>query len=321
MEATRAVKRRLGWSALALVALWALAACRGRPFAWREERLTSPPTTLFTSTPVPSSPTPPFSPTPTRSPTPTPQPTPTPLTCWTSGGRIETHRLTSAHLAWPLDVRVYLPPCYDAQPTRRYPVLYLIHGQNFTDAQWDRLGVDETLDRLIPQGELPPFIVVMPRDREWTQPAESGFDEALLDDLLPWVEARYRTLPGRRYRAIGGLSRGAAWALHLAFTHWEVFGAVGGHSPPVFWTDGPKVRGWLAAIPPQAWPRIYLDIGEGDRQEILESARWLEGLLTELGIPHEWHLNAGRHDEAYWSAHVEAYLRWYAAPWQVAPDE
>lgn len=311
-----------------MLALWAgvLAACGRRPFASpTPERFGSEPTTptvlhrpsltaLATATAIA------WLPGPTSTPAPTVTPmgfsTPTPLACWGDGGRIETHRLDSAFLDWPLDVRVYLPPCYGAQPGRRYPVLYLIHGQNFTDDQWDRLGVDETLDRLVPLGVLPPFIVVMPRDREWTQPAESGFDEALVQELVPWVDAHYRTLPGRTHRAIGGLSRGAAWALRLAFTRWDLFGAVGGHSPPVFWTDGPQVRGWLEAIPPQAWPRIYLDIGEGDRQEILQSAFWLEGLLTELGIPHEWHLNTGRHDEAYWAAHVEAYLRWYAIPWQ-----
>ena len=265
------------------------------------------------------SPTPLVWPSATPSPAPTLTPTSTPLTCWSQGGRIETHQLTVAETPWPLDVRVYLPPCYDVQFQRAYPVLYLIHGQNFTDDQWDRLGVDETLDRLVPQGDLPPFIIVMPRDREWTQPDEDGFGEAVVHELVPWVDAHYRTFPDRTHRAIGGLSRGAAWALHLAFTHWDLFGAVGGHSPPVFWTDAPHVPDWLAAIPPEAWPRIWLDIGDMDRQEILESAAWLEALLTQMGIPHEWHLYAGRHNEAYWRAHVEEYLRWYAAPWQEPP--
>ncbi len=270
------------------------------------------------TTPLAASPsvTPSAQPSATPSPTPPPTVTPTPLTCWSQGGRMEIHQLSVAETPWPLDFRVYLPPCYDAQPQRAYPVLYLIHGQNFTDDQWDRLGVDEVLDRRIPQGDLPPFLVVMPRDREWTQPNEDGFGKAVVQELLPWVDAHYRTLTDRKYRAIGGLSRGAAWALHLAFTRWDLFGAVGGHSPPVFWTDAPHMPDWLAAIPPENWPRIWLDVGDMDRQEILESAEWLEALLTQMGIPHEWHLYTGQHNETYWRAHVEEYLRWYAAPWQ-----
>lgn len=255
--------------------------------------------------------------TPTNTPTASPTPSPTPLTCWIQGGRIEKHRLNPPEDVWPLDFRVYLPPCYDAQPQRAYPVLYLIHGQGFTDDQWDRLGVDETLDRLIPAGQLPPFLVVMPRDQGWEQPDEDGFDEAFVHTLMPWIESHYRTLPQRKYRAIGGLSRGGGWALHIGLTQWPLFGAIGGHSPAVFWHDGPHVEAWLDAIPPGQWPRIWLDVGDMDRQEILKSARWLEALLTTRGIPHEWHLYTGRHNEAYWSAHVAEYLLWYAEPWQV----
>jgi enterochelin esterase-like enzyme len=72
---------------------------------------------------------------------------------------------------------------------------------------------------------------------------------------------------------------------------------------------------WLRAIPSADLPRIYIDIGEKDRPEILESAGWLENLLTEEGIPHEWYLFTGEHTEAYWQAHLEQYLRWYNAGW------
>lgn len=218
-------------------------------------------------------------------------------------------------LPLPLEFRLYLPPCYAELPARRFPVLYLIHGQNYNDDQWDRLGVDETADRLIASGELPPLIIVMPRDRSWEQPTEDRFGEALMKDLLPWVDENYRTLPERRYRAIGGLSRGAGWALHLGFSYWESFGAIGMHSLPVFWTDLPYIRGWIDAIPREQLPRIYMDLGDKDRPQISKSAHWFEELLTAKGIPHEWHLYPGYHEEAYWEAHVEEYLRWYAQKW------
>jgi enterochelin esterase-like enzyme len=272
------------------------------------------PTDFPTSTPTASQ-TP--SPTPTRTPTLTATitPTPTPLACWREGGGIEIDQIQSELLRTPLEFRVYLPPCYDQEKDRRYPVLYLIHGQSFNDDQWDRLGADETADRLIANGEVSPFLIVMPRDRVWTQPTEDGFGKAIVNDLIPWIDRTYRTLPDRSHRAIGGLSRGAGWALHLGLSHWELFGAFGTHSLPVFWTDLPDIKKWLDAIPPEEMPRIYIDIGEKDRPQIMKSTVWFENLLTEKNIPHVWHLFPGYHEEAYWEAHAEEYLKWYAEEW------
>jgi enterochelin esterase-like enzyme len=214
-----------------------------------------------------------------------------------------------------MEYLVYLPPCYDQQPDHRYPVLYLIHGQNYNNDQWDRLGVDEQADALIAAGAIPPIIIVLPRDRSWAQPTEDMFGEVLVEGLIPMVDANYRSLPDRAHRAIGGLSRGGGWAVHLGLSHWELFSSIGADSLAVFWTDTSRIRGWLAAIPPDELPRIYLDIGQDDRPAIMESARWFENLLTEKSIPHEWHLFPGRHDEAYWGSHVEGYLRWYTQGW------
>jgi enterochelin esterase-like enzyme len=237
------------------------------------------------------------------------------LACWSEGGRIETGQIQTGLLRSPLEFRVYIPPCYDQEKGRRYPVLYLIHGQSYNDDQWDRLGADETAGRLIADGEVPPFLIVLPRDRVWTQPTEDKFGEAVVNDLIPWIDETYRTLPDRSDRAIGGLSRGAGWALHLGLSHWDLFGAFGTHSLPVFWTDLPDIKKWLDTIPREKMPRIYMDIGEQDRPQIMKSAVWFENLLTEKDIPHVWHLYPGYHEEAYWEAHVEEYLRWYAEYW------
>jgi len=252
---------------------------------------------------------------PSRTPTQASSATPTPLPCWKEGGRYENGSLRTDLLRLPLEYALYLPACYDQQPERRYPVLYLIHGQNYNHDQWDRLGVDEAADALIASGEVAPFIIVLPRDRSWDQPTEDLFGQVVAEELLPDIDRRFRTLPQREYRAVGGLSRGAGWAVHLGLSYWELFGAIGGHSLPVFWTDTGRIRGWLAEIPVDQLPRIYLDIGEKDRPQILASARWFENLLTELGIPHEWYLFTGYHEEAYWQAHVADYLRWYAQGW------
>ena len=241
--------------------------------------------------------------------------TPTPPACGTRGGKINTYQLSAQWLRYPLDVRVYQPPCYDEQPERAYPALYLIHGQSFTDDQWERLGVGEVADRLIGQGELAPFLIVMPRDREWTQSDKDPFGRAFIELLLPWVDQTFRTLPERSARAVGGLSRGAGWAIHFGLKHWETFGAIGAHSPAVFWSDTPLIPAWLGAIPPDSLPRFYIDLGDRDRQEITESAAWFEDQLLRQNVVHEWHLFHGEHNENYWRAHLELYLRWYAAPW------
>jgi enterochelin esterase-like enzyme len=264
------------------------------------------------------------SPTPTASPLATQTPpaakattTPTGTTpaCLAQGGKVEVSQLEVKDLPDPLDYRFYLPPCYAEDLDQRYPVLYLVHGQSFTDDQWDRLGVDETVDRLFADGEIAPFLIVMPRDTRWGSAEQDPFDEAILQGLIPYIDRHYRTLAERQYRAIGGLSRGAGWAANLGLKYPELFGSVGMHSLALFWSDVPYIKLWLGEIPSEEMPRFYIDAGLNDRPDILNSSRWFESLLDQRDIPHEWHLFAGYHDEAYWSTHIEQYLRWYAAEW------
>ncbi len=307
------------WQFAAAILFFILAACTPqKPSApLRQNNAKTTPLSTRAVTPtlsvVPSAtplPSPSVSPTPVP---PSPTATATVPACLARGGKIEIKSLHSALLPKPLAYRVYTPPCYDQNKTQRYPVIYLIHGQTYNDDQWDRLGIDETADELIASGELSPFLVVMPRDRVWKQPPENNFGKALISELIPEIDRSYRTIAKRNARAIGGLSWGANWAVHLGLTSWELFGAIGAHSLPVFSTDGPRLSTWLDAIPSDKLPRIYMDAGEHDRW--LHYTLWFESLLTQKGIPHEWHLFSGYHDEAYWSAHTRNYLLWYARRW------
>ena len=273
---------------------------------------TTLPAVTSTATASPTYTPPPNTPTNTPSP-PTTTPTPTKPACLSEGGNIAVKSIQSRLLPQPLAFRVYTPPCYAQNTSQRYPVLYIIHGQTYNDDQWDRLGLDERADQLIAEGKIPPLIIVMPRDRIWKQPPENNFGKALVSDLVPEIDKTYRTIPERKYRAVGGLSWGANWAVHLGLTHWELFGTIGAHSLPVFSTDGPRLATWLDEIPKSDLPRIYMDAGEHDRW--LQYTLWFEDLLTQKGIPHEWHLFTGYHDEAYWSSHVEDYLLWYTQDW------
>lgn len=247
--------------------------------------------------------------------TPTKSASPTVLACWDEGGTIEEGQIRTEILPLPLRYRIYLPPCYHQQPDRRYPVLYLLHGQTYTEAQWDRLGIDETANAMIARGDMPPIIIVMPReDGDYTPPPENPFGKAVTEALVPHLDKNIRTLDHRQYRAIGGISRGGNWALHLGLTRFETFSAIGGHSTPTFVTEGPsQVRELLQDIPSDQVPRIYLDAGENDRW--ISSTLKLEALLTEEGISHEWHQFPGYHEEEYWAAHLEDYLTWYVQEW------
>jgi poly(3-hydroxybutyrate) depolymerase len=102
-------------------------------------------------------------------------PTATPLACLTQPGRVEEGVLDSFKPAQ--EFRIYLPPCYDEKPDERYPVLYLLHGQTYTDDQWLRLGAVHVLDELILSGEAQPFIIVFPDDRHWNLEAGPGFGD------------------------------------------------------------------------------------------------------------------------------------------------
>jgi len=214
----------------------------------------------------------------------------------------------------PILLRVYLPPCYPGKAGTRYPVLYLLHGQSFNDDQWERLGAPQAASELILSQKVSPFIIVMPREEYFLMDnSESKYGQALAEEVVPWVDREYATCAERGCRAIGGLSRGAAWAVHIGFVRWELFGAVGGHSLPPFINDPNNFPRWLEKIPVGMRPRLWLDTG--DQDAYLSSTKQFVEIVEKTGLPFEWRLNPGTHSEAYWAAHVEEYLRWYAAEW------
>lgn len=268
----------------------------------------TPPVKTPTSTPVPLT----VTPIPSTA-TPTITPTPTPLGCLTIPGFTVKGIINTAQLPKPMSYFVYLPPCYLEKPNVRYPVLYLLHGQTYNEDQWIRLGVPTIMDKLIMAGEIPPFLVVFPYDYSYLQPTQYHFEDVFMQMLLPEVETRYHTIPNASHRAVGGLSRGAAWALHLGINHPDVFGAIGAHSPAMFYTDGVLLPITLQNIPVGLVPRLFMDTGDADVE--LKNNLNFKAFLDEHNIPYEWHEYPGFHDEKYWGAHVETYLRWYADGW------
>src|SRR5690606_25306529 len=119
-------------------------------------------------------------------------------------GTLTRETYSSRALGQGMFYTVYTPPCYDATAAP-YPVIYLMHGSNDDDGQWQRLGFIELLDERILAGEIPPLLVVMPFGNVIAN--RNRFDNfswnhIFLNELMPDVEARYKISTEQDYRAI-----------------------------------------------------------------------------------------------------------------------
>jgi enterochelin esterase-like enzyme len=283
-----------------------LAACQGGAQPLSAASTASQPVQVLAFTPEQAAPTP--ARTAAQS---TPDATSTP-TCLQAGGRVEIQRIETDLIPKPLDVRLYLPPCYDPNAAQAYPLLILLHGQSYSDSQWVDLGAAVTADRLIADGLIPPLLIAMPHEEyDLQEPLESYFDEALIDVLIPWMETHYHAAASRACRALGGISRGAAWAVHVGYRNSPSFAWIGAHSLPPFPSDQYRAPYWSENIPADQLPALYLDIGDTDTYR--SAAEEFHQVLLQYDIPHEWHLNQGGHEDSYWQAHLEEYLRWYGS--------
>jgi len=257
---------------------------------------------------------------PTDNPTATPTPKPTATIsptktedCLSQGGELRTSSFSSELLEEDLSYHIYLPPCYQEDAESDYPVVYLLHGLTYTNDQWLRLGLVETMDLLVAHGEIPPTIIVLPWEKLFIPTQSTNYGEALALELVHWIDQHYRTLAEPFYRAIGGLSRGASWAVRIGFNHPELFSRIGAHSLPTFNDDIRQVQTWATQIPSQSYPITLIDIGRSDQE--VQSALNFANQLDQYNIPHEFYLFNGGHTEDYWASHLEFYLQWYTQDW------
>jgi enterochelin esterase-like enzyme len=146
---------------------------------------------------------------------------------------------------------VYTPPGYDEHSTTRYPVLILQHGSGEDETGWTRQGRAQfILDNLIAVGKAQPMIVVMdrgyaqragtpapiPGTSAWLQNmhiAFTAFEDVVVHDLIPTIDAAYRTIPDREHRAMAGLSMGGMQTLFITLQHLDMFAYVGSFSGPI----------------------------------------------------------------------------------------
>lgn len=143
-------------------------------------------------------------------------------------------------------VHVYTPPGYDAARSTRYPVLYLLHGAGDTDGEWVSVGrANRILDNLIAAGKAKPMLIVMP-DGHAAGPGMNAvlrgqntklFEQDLIGEVIPLVEAGYKTAKGAENRTLAGLSMGGNQTLHIGFNNLNTFGSLAVFSSSAGFTE------------------------------------------------------------------------------------
>jgi predicted alpha/beta superfamily hydrolase len=237
----------------------------------------------------------------------------------------------SEHLEHDRTVLVYLPPGYDAAGVRRYPVLYLHDGQNVFDratSVGEEWRVDETAQALIEGGTIEPLIIVgiyntgehrIDEYAPTARPEKGGGGQAdrygrmLVEELKPFVDREYRTLPSAASTGIGGSSLGGLLTVHLGLRYPTVFSRLAVLSPSVWWDDRVILRE-VAALPGKLPFRIWLDVGTAEGPEVTADARALRDALLAKGWKEGEDLayleaEGGEHNERSWAARVEPALR------------
>ena len=238
--------------------------------------------------------------------------------------RVETYH--SKTLGVPRTIWVYTPPGYETGNTR-YPVFYLLHGSGNTDSSWMLTGrANYILDNLIAEGKTRPMIIVNPLGyvRQGVNlaperpvaaaaaPAAGGgaaiggglFGKDLLEDVIPFVEQKFRTLKDAGNRALGGLSMGGGQTAAIGFANPDKFQSIvimsagsnnADQNYPGFFQD--------AAATNKKLKLLWVGVGKDDKL-VMNSSVALRDALTKAGIKHTYRETEGRHEWVVWRHHL-----------------
>lgn len=250
-------------------------------------------------------------------------------------GRAECSVLKSKILARPVRYCAFLPPSFNEDKTRKYPVLYYLHGLGDNEQSLLNLGGWDLIEELRRTGKVGDFVVLAPSGGHsfYVNSADGQirYEDFLLKEFMPQMEQKYRVESSRANRGITGISMGGFGALRLGFRHPEEFAAVtaqmpalvaevpqnfnaGGQASPtgmmgdVF--GSPFNRAYFernnvfyfAKMTPAAQlkkEKIYFDVGNNDDYGFDRGAEQLHQLLDSRGIPNEFHVYPGRHDPQF----------------------
>jgi len=264
----------------------------------------------------------------------------------------------SAILHSPVRYCVYLPAKYssDSEKTRRYPILYLLHGLGGNDQTMAVDGEWTALQDLRRDHKVGDFLVAAPDGGESfyinSRDGKTLYRDFFLREFMPFIERTYRVRAGRATRGITGFSMGGYGALRIAFAHPELFGSASSHSgaltlnPPQGISSGASagnLAGELLAsvfgnpIDLKFWDlnspfvlarknaaslmktKIYFDCGTEDSFGFYRGATELHQTLDSLKIPHEFHLYPGGHSISYLLAHRDASFEFHSHAFDSRP--
>ncbi|MES2278104.1 MAG: alpha/beta hydrolase-fold protein [Bacteroidota bacterium] len=236
-------------------------------------------------------------------------------------GTLITKRFMSSSLKRIRSFTIYLPPNYDAEPNKKYPLLILKHGGGDDETSWtQRAGsADVILENLVAQGKAVPMIVVMPNgltNSTWaggsTPEAMKLLEQEMLNDIIPYVEKNYRVLPGRNNRAITGLSMGGGQAFVMGLRNLDKFAWVGEFSAGLLSDIDFKIDETLPNIVNASYlnPKLkLLWIGCGTDDPRYPGHLDIETLLKKRGINNEFHDAPGGHEWKVWRVELEGFMQ------------
>ena len=253
-------------------------------------------------------------------------------------GRQESLEVTSPALGGRTQqVIVYLPPGYDSNPSRRFPVVYLLHGfpgRPLAFLETVRAGV--LVDELVGAKKMQPVILVMPsgstgtfEDKEWANGvhAGQGWEAFVARDVVTAIDSRYRAIPSAAGRALAGLSEGGYGALNIGFHHPGTFAVLESWSGYMHAADIPSIfdhkQSLLTYNSPNAYlakaaaalrrNRVYVWFYTGTKDEFRKQNVAFDELLTRYRIPHTFFVVRGGHTWVAWRNNAAAALEVAAA--------
>jgi enterochelin esterase-like enzyme len=251
------------------------------------------------------------------------------VTAYAGGSTVIEHPLYANTIGIQTSYNVLLPPGYN-ESTRRYPVLYMLHGVAGDATEWQSIGLLEAADRMIQDGEIEPMLIVLPNGgaNYWVNHADGArWGDYLVADVVNSVDREYRTITDRSARAVGGLSMGGEGALRMAMLNPDVFAIAGAHSPSLrtaYDQLSPELQQlygteadwraasglWLATdTDAAARLSISLDVGQDDPWR--PNVELLHTRLEERGVSHRFEVLPGEHAAEYWIGNVDHYLSFY----------
>jgi S-formylglutathione hydrolase FrmB len=256
-------------------------------------------------------------------------------------GRIDCSTFNSQVLHRAVHYCVMLPPGYETDKSKKYPVLYFLHGLGQNEQTLLRSGGWGLIEDLRQQHKIGDFLMVAPKGRGSffinSIDGRDRYSDFFLSEFLPYMETHYRVIRDRKTRGITGLSMGGYGALRFAFGHPELFGSVSVQSPALI-TEPPReinadlhnagpltqllasvfgnpinIPHWQQNNPFELARRnklqiktqaIYINCGQQDDFGFQEGAEKMHKQLAAEGVAHEFHLYPGSHNADYFLSHL-----------------